>query len=281
MEFDREKSFGHPVLRPVFNDERIENMDFACQTFEVKFALEVSINEPNKGVLKCMPKISLEEIITHIKNGNLKIVIDIRCKKTFYSKAFDINFEKKEIEIDLQNLRDMLEIHPYIIATKDFTFSSESIHNDYGRSSFNLLKGDIIAWHPPAEFCIAKEQYRSISSIIHFQCDPKLNFGEYYLATNHDYVKLRAHKDFIEKCNHAERGDAQYGLLASLYVPVIAELFLKMINNQEEVRNYRWAEVLKSKSAEKQISWEEKNDAFKNAQKILKNPLADFSKRGF
>ena len=77
MQFDREKSFGYPVLRPVFLDEDINNMDFPGASFEPVFSLEVSVDEPDVATLEYEFSVSVPEIEKGIKNGQLSIMIDV------------------------------------------------------------------------------------------------------------------------------------------------------------------------------------------------------------
>ena len=281
MEFDKEKSFGHPVLRPVFEGENIEEMDFVRAQFEPDFGIEVSVDEPSKALLDYEFAISLPEITKNLNEENLEILIDIRCKKTFFSKKFKVEIAG-ELEIDLSNLRDVVEIHPYIIATKEFEFSSKQIHPDFGYSSFTLKKGDIIAWHPAMPFSIEKEQYKSVRSIIDFQPDPSVPFGEYWLELQDDYVKVHANPIFIGHCKQAERiSNAVPSLLASFYTPVISELFLVLATDASIADDLRWASIIRAKSEELKIEYDDPLNAIRNAQKLLGAPLKELTKNGF
>ena len=108
MEFDREKSFGHPVLRPVFADEKINDMDFPRAQFEPVLSLEVSVDNPTQGLLGYEFTVSVPEMVQHIKNENLAVIMEIRCRKTFYSKVIKIDgdtFEEGQTTIDLTQLK--------------------------------------------------------------------------------------------------------------------------------------------------------------------------------
>ena len=75
-------------------------------------------------------------------------------------------------------------------------------------------------------FSIEKEQYRSVRSIIDFQKNEKIKYGEYTLGTENDYAVVYAHPEFIEQCRKAEAiKNANLGLLSSFYIPIVSELF--------------------------------------------------------
>ena len=285
MEFDREKSFGYPVLRPVFEGERINDMDFPRAQFEPVFSLEVSVDNPQEGLLGYEFTVSVPEMITHIKNGDLSVIVEIRCRKTFYSQVLTIDgesFEEGQTTIDLTQLRDVIEIHPYIISTKAFEFQSNFIHEDFGYKSFSLKSGSIVAWHPPLPFSIERDQYRSIRSIIDFQPDDSVPYGEYILGVEQQYATVRAHPDFIENCKVAESvSQSQLALLASFYIPVISELFINLAKEPDKTNELRWASILKSKADELNIDWQNEMSVMQNAQKILKQPLKAFSQQKF
>lgn len=281
MQFDRDKSFGYPVLRPVFADENIRNMDFPRAQFEPVFELEVSVENPGAATLEYEFSISVPEIEKAIKNGQLSIMIDVRCGRTFFARKYEVDFEGS-LDIELDYLREVIEIHPYIVATDDFEFSSNGIHSDFGFKSFSLVKGSIIAWHPPMPFSVEKEQYRSVRSIIDFQKNEKIKYGEYVLGIENDYAVVYAHPDFIENCRKAEAiSGAHLGLLSSLYIPVISELLLTLAKDTEQVETLRWASTIKAKAEELNLEWYDEFKCIQNAQKLLKNPLSDFSKKVF
>ena len=86
MQFDRDKSFGYPVLRPVFADENIRNMDFPRAQFEPVFELEVSVDEPDVATLEYEFSVSVPEIEKGIKNGQLSIMIDVIAVEHFLQR---------------------------------------------------------------------------------------------------------------------------------------------------------------------------------------------------
>ncbi|WP_443646696.1 hypothetical protein [Candidatus Ponderosibacter sp. Uisw_141_02] len=281
MQFDRDKSFGYPVLRPVFEDEKIKNMDFPRAQFEPVFDLKRSVENPNVAELEYEFTVSVPEMEDEIRSQKLSIKVDIRCGRTFFAKQYDVGFDGV-IEIDLTNLRDVIEVHPYVVATEDFTFSSKSIHPDFGFDSFLLKKGSIIAWHPPMPFSIEKEQYRTVRSIIDFHPNPEIKYGEYILGTENDYVVVYAHPDFVSQCRAAENiQDAQLGLLSSFYIPIIAELLLELAKDGEKADTLRWASIIRAKADALKLEWSDELKSIQNAQKLLRNPLSEFSKKAF
>lgn len=281
MEFDRDKSFGYPVLRPVFADEAIQEMDFQRAQFEPVFSLEVSIENPTIAILEYQFSVSVPEIMQHISLGNLVLAVDVRCKRTFFSKRYLVDLEG-ELELELSNLRHEIEVHPYIIADKDFEFSSTHIHPDFGYDTFSLKRGNIIAWHPAMPFSVEKDQYKSVRSIIDFQPTPKMAVGKYTLGTENDYVIVFAHPDFINSCRLAEQiASARYGLLSSFYIPLIAELYLHLSKDPDKAEELRWASIIRSKSEELNLDWSDEFRILENAQALLRNPLKDFAENGF
>lgn len=285
MEFDREKSFGHPVLRPVFADEKINDMDFPRAQFEPVLSLEVSVDNPTQGLLGYEFTVSVPEMVQHIKNENLAVIMEIRCRKTFYSKVIKIDgdtFEEGQTTIDLTQLRDVIEVHPFIIAMEDFEFKSTFIHEDFGYDAFPLSRGSIVAWHPPMPFSIERDQYRSVRSIIDFQPDENVPYGDYVVGVEQQYATVRANPKFIENCKVAESvPQAQVGLLASFYIPVVGELFINLAKEPEKANELRWASILKAKADELGIDWQNEILVMQNAQKILQKPLQAFSKNRF
>ena len=74
---------------------------------------------------------------------------------------------------------------------------------------------------------LKRDQYRSVRSIIDFQPDENVPYGDYVVGVEQQYATVRANPKFIENCKVAESvPQAQVGLLASFYIPVVGELFL-------------------------------------------------------
>ena len=150
-------------------------------------------------------------------------------------------------------------------------FTSDGIHSDFVSNSFSLSKGGIIAWHPPMPFSIEKEQYRSVRSIIDFQKNEKIKFGEYTLGTENDYAVVYAHPEFIKQCRKAEEiKNARLGLLSSFYIPIVSELLLTLAKETEQVETLRWASTIRAKAEELNLEWHDEFKCIQNAQKLLK-----------
>ena len=163
-----------------------------------------------------------------------------------FSKRYLVDLEG-ELELELSNLRHEIEVHPYIIADKIFSFLLLIFILILGMILFSLKRGNIIAWHPAMPFSVEKDQYKSVRSIIDFQPNPKMAMGKYTLGTENDYVIVFAHPDFINSCRLAEQmASARYGLLSSFYIPLIAELFLHLSKDPDKAEELRWASIIQN-----------------------------------
>lgn len=131
-------------------------------------------------------------------------------------------------------------------------------------------------------FSIERDQYRSVRSIIDFQPDENVPYGDYVVGVEQQYATVRANPKFIENCKIAEGiPQAQVGLLASFYIPVVGELLINLAKEPEKANELRWASILKTKADELSIDWQNEILVIQNAQKILQKPLLAFSKNRF
>ena len=112
MQFDRDKSFGYPVLRPVFEDEKIKNMDFPRAQFEPVFDLKRSVGNPNVAELEYEFTVSVPEMEDDIRSQKLSIKVDIRCGRTFFAKQYD--------DITLKLCQENDEVEKYLMTYQNF-----------------------------------------------------------------------------------------------------------------------------------------------------------------
>jgi hypothetical protein len=280
MEFDKDKAFGYPVLRPMFEGENPNQLDYMRSTFELDITPELDIETPEILNLNYQLDYSVREFESYIINGSLGIYLDCHCKKTYYSEKFKVD-KSGLLKIDLLNLRDLVSISPFILAEKDFYLESERIHPDFGFSKFLVKKNSVVAWCPPSTFSVEKELFRSVRSIIDYQASD-LPFGEYVIDADSDYVIILASEEFIKNCRNAENVRASQILLIGIFFSsVLAELLLLMVEREEEFSDKRWFQIIKGKCDELNLNTENTTDIFKNAQLILKSPLAEVAKSEF
>ena len=102
------------------------------------------------------------------------------------------------------------------------------------------------------------------------------------LGTENDYAVVYAHPEFIKKCRKAvDIKNARLGLLSSFYIPIVSELLLTLAKETEQVETLRWASTIRAKAEELNLEWRDEFKCIQNAQKLLKNPLSEFSKGTF
>ena len=81
-----------------------------------------------------------------MEEGTLGAALIVECSSTIYRKMYEITTEPQTIKIDINNLRDKVEVSCYIYAKKDIeNFYDEDFQEGYNEYSFKIDKNDIIA----------------------------------------------------------------------------------------------------------------------------------------
>ena len=281
MRFDKDKFFGYPVLRPLLEGERSEDMDFIDSVFEATFMIKPSLENRTKLEIGYLMEHSISGFEKLLKNKALAYMLDVRCKKTFYSQKFEVDADGK-IDLDLTKLRDVVEVCPFIIAKKKTKISSDKIHPDFGYSKYTVERDAVVAWHPAVAFSVEREQYASVKSIITYKKSAKYEFGDYVVDMDEDYVSVIGQPQFIDNCKTAElANDTQLQILGVFFIPVLSQMLWHMAENPAEVDEKRWSSVLKAKCLQLDIDWENNDNIPENAQKILGYPLRRISQKEF
>ena len=278
MEFDKDKSFGYPVLRPIFDGDDPTLMDYVKANFQPSIHAQIDAKKPEELAVSYEIDFSVPEIKELISTGKAQLFIDIHCKKTFWSKLFPVGYNG-DLKISTENLRDEISIHTFCLSTMPVVLNSEKLNPDYAGLHIEVGANKVLAWCQPTVYSVEKEQFRSVRAIIDYKPSPDIEYGEFTLDTEGDYVSLGLNDKFYIACKNAEQDPKRLPMLMnSLFVPVFTELFRQIVNDPDGLGDKRWASILVQRCESKGISLVEGVYLPKVVELVMERPLSKLAK---
>ena len=214
-----------------------------------------------------------EKLITY--DSKFTFVVVIRCRSTFYKKAFSSHEKEQVIEIDSYDLRGDVYIEPYVVAIKKTQVFSESLNSEYGAEQFSYDSGNIVAKALERKFTILKDAFKPLESVFEITKADDLEEGEWELDAESDKLRLRVSPKLHElESNIRSTKEGQAILLNSIYYAAVVEAIQIL---KEDTMNTKWAKVFKAKMNPLGIDLE-RMPAYKIANILLNRPALRLKK---
>lgn len=204
---------------------------------------------------------------------------EINCPQTLFRESFTTFEPNQIIEIDSTNLRDKVDVRFYVTAKRDISgYSIVGANPDYQDSTFEIAKGDVLAYGGDTSFIAAKrwEELKSISSfLVIMEGSKEEQPFEIYLNSDKIIVYL-SKKDYAVYKRASKHGfDPIFH--SSIVVPALSyALQQTMTAEGNPYENLKWHQVLEFRKANDQrlekIEWSPEY-APKIAQILLENPF--------
>lgn len=135
-------SFPHPVLG--INDDVFPLPECplagAPQKENGSFIFQFTLNVEN------------EDLLNLVTAGKARYACDVNCPSTLFRKCFI--FDKLEISMEIPeaDLAGKMSFQFFIMAQEKFDYVNQGFHEDYAGSSFEVDKGDILAYLGEASY---------------------------------------------------------------------------------------------------------------------------------
>jgi len=129
------RSYPHPVLG---NRDDVPGAAFQA-------AVEVSMDQQSVYIevgttCSCA---TLNELLV---KGDAALVVHVECSNTLYRKAFEFNESFYRTAIPIDSLNEAVEVNVFMRAVNRIpSYRVPEAHPDYGESSFDVRRGDILA----------------------------------------------------------------------------------------------------------------------------------------
>ena len=130
------KSYPHPVLN---NGDDMEG--------EFSSSVHVQLDDEGENwLVEVTCNLKSETLSRLIKEGSATYIADIESPNCFYRMNTSFESGRTKILIPVKKVRDKINLHIYIIATKAIAdYLPAGSHKDYSGTKFSVSRGDILA----------------------------------------------------------------------------------------------------------------------------------------
>jgi len=259
------KTFFHPVLSH-------SSRDFVDGSlFEV--GLNPRINENGKSENLCIDynvKLTSPAIQGLVSDGSANIFLDLYSKETISRVLMPLSMNGGTVEFASGELLGVLEVQPFIIATKQLkSYKPTGINNEYGEISFNVGPGSHLAI---AEKVLIPLTFKRVSleSIIRVQQSDDIDTDSYLVNLESSIITILMGKSFhaLWDIMRSDQAVRPY-LFLSVYKDTFVEA-LSLIHKSDDVDEYAWAQTLIAKCDQSGIKIEDLSDFASQNQAVLK-----------
>ena len=237
MIIDEDKSFGYPVLRPLFSDQSPSELDYVNIPFEPVLGMEFDRADTESFVFTWEYDCRVASITALLNSGDIKATLNLSNRSTWLNRSIDLSQygAEGEISVDKSLFSGEIELRLVFTATKDIEIQSDAIHEDYAFKSFKVSRNSIVAFSEAARYDARPNLLQTINSIFVLNEDPTLEDGEFYYDISGDNVDIYASEEQILRLRTFEASEKlQNFVVSALYAPVITQLVRIVFDKQDD-----------------------------------------------
>lgn len=253
MIIDEDKSFGYPVLRPLYSDQNPAELDYVNMPFEPVLGMEFDRSDTDSFVFTWEYDCHIDSINKLLDSGDIKATLNLTNRSTWLNKSIDLSDLGLEGEISIEKslFSGEIELRLILTATKEIEIHSDSIHEDFAFKSFVAPQNSIIAFSEATHYDARPNLLQTINSIFVLRENSGLEDGEYYYDISGDKIDIYANEDQILKLREFEASEKlQNFIVSAIYAPIIAQLvpiILDAEEDQSEYANLLWFRTISEK----------------------------------
>lgn len=264
MQFDLQRAFPYPVLRP-------QSQDYVDGDFQTSVDFEVDDGGPIVARIHC--QLSVDDIGRLIERKQACIAVIVSCRETFVrhvEKRYEPSFE---VHFPSGHLRGEVEVFPFIVATQHLvTYSSPLLHPDWCKAPVSFEAGAVLAVDEPQVVYIDRDLFRPITSVFSLVKNDNIQNNEWHVSVDDDTVRISvsaANKEILDRVRNTDANRAI--LINSIYSGAVVHC-VRQLRGGDAHDEYRWAKVLRAQAQIAEIDLVSE-DEYVVAQRLLRLPL--------
>lgn len=264
MQFDTQRAFPYPVLRPDIDDyvdgEFQATVDLYGQEGEIR--------------AECLYQLSVDEIVGEVKKETAKFVTVFSCRDTYRREVCATGKTSDEFKFPAGVFRGEVLVSSYVVAESDIIgFKSDLINDEFGFGPFYFKSGSVLAIDEPKVVHIERDNFRPISSVFELVQKPGIPSSEWQINFDAQKVQIAVNPDTKIKIDAARNSKHnQIILLNSVYFAAIMQA-IRVLREGDDYNDYRWASVFHQKLQNMELKIDSMEE-YKLAQTLLHSPLS-------
>ena len=239
---------------------------------EFKVSPDVTI-EHKKITIKLSFEVDNETMDSLIKKDMARFVVDVRSRGTFLRKTFSTNETELEIELNAQEVRYLLEMSYYVVATKEIAdYCPVKMNEIFGDASFVVKPGEVIAMGGSSLTSVELEfdpMVANASSFIVVNNNP--NVDVITVEYESDLIVINIPSSVYDDYS-AVSGVAVDTVHASIILPALVDAIYKIRDPDNDFQQYLWYLRIREICEARKIDLQE-DEALEIAQKLLRDPV--------
>lgn len=284
MIIDDDKSFGYPVLRPLYSDQSPADLDYVNIPFEPSLGMEFDRSDTDSFVFTWEFDCGVDSINALLKQGKIKATLNLFNRSTWLNKSQDLTLYGTEGEISLSKslFSGEIELRLVFTANEELEIESAAINSDYGYQTFKVPKNSLVAFSEAFIYDARPNLLKKISSIFLLYENAELEDGEFYYDISGENVEIFANEDQILKLRQFEASERlQSFVVSAIYAPIITELvkivFEKTDDDTDPITQLLWFRTVRDKMDGLPPEKLQKHRPEITAHHLVKKPLSKIS----
>ena len=279
MRYRSNRQYLYPVLRPDADDYGLDSTLVAtCDPPQY---------DETEGMLSIAVRFDLKEpeLMRAVRSRNATCAAMVYCGSTLYRNRLEATAGDPFVargRIPVRYLKNAVQVHPVILAARDFVHSTQTAHAEYQNQPVAIERLAPLATDLPWIFDIDSDA-RPVRSIFRLEEDDsgRLNDGEFDVDPDigKDYVAIRANSATLTAFNEVRKENSlpTPTVFTSAVVSVLA--FVKDLGDEGDEENCRWLSCVKAQLRSHNLDignpdYTGEHSLLLAAQRLLRSPFA-------
>jgi hypothetical protein len=274
MNFNRARSWPHPVVSPLSDDVMPNNFDFRLDV----------LPEYKRWILGIEATDDDATLAQYVCAGKARYLVHVECKRTYFRNALMSEKPRFEMSIDGSSLFGVVEVSLLLVATKDIDdYRHPAQHSDYRDGTFNVSIGEPLAVAVSKSFdaFLEADPILRLSSILDIKRGDE-DLGVMNVNCHGDRIVIELPSGEYDRYRELRVDPRIRGTLAtSVVLPALLDSFfyLRTLGSDldEFKENHRWCRVVLSRLERMEIdvvnASPESGVPLEAAQMLLREPL--------
>jgi len=262
-------SLPHPVLG--VNDD--------VQQYSFKMVLFVDLQQ-DFITIRTQAHLDNPTLIKLINNGIAAYCVEVECPQTFFRETYLLVKPENDIRIESCRLRNKVNLAFYIVAIKKISdYQIVGANEDYGKHTFDIEKGDVLAFGG-SPFFYAHKDWQSLKAVKSFMDIEKSNEenGPMHITLSNEKIIVSLSPKDYERFFFYQETDALAPVFhSSIVLPTLIYAIHEMVASQTEHEGTDWYSCLdfmrRQDEKLKKFNWGDFSQIPIIAQTILDNPI--------
>lgn len=260
------RSYPHPVIG---NRDDVPGAAFQA-------TVDVSTDKENV-YLDVTTVCSSDVVVDLVNEDAATYAVHVECSNTLFRTVFQFREAIKRLSIPADNLNAVVEVNTFVVATKNISgYRIPDAHTDYGDTSFDIGKGDVLAVAQGYTFDVESnfDSLGRIGSIMQIVESSEDGDRPLLVDMGRDKLTIILSKPDFGVYRLVRGQDAVSGpLTCAIVLPVLVEALRVLVGADGDNDDLRWSRILRRRVSALGRDLTESTDCLEVAQELLELPI--------